>query len=93
MRKRNDELELWYFDGGGVPVYRYNGLAFTGIVEEYDCSILYAEDEYANGFQEGWMRIFHDNSQLQMEVKMHNNLQVFGTYKEYDKNGTLTAQD
>ena len=93
MRKRSEELELWYFDGGGVPVYRYNGLGFTGIVEEYDGSILYSEDEYVNGFQEGWMRIFYYNGQLQMEVKMHNNLQVTGTYKEYDQNGTLTSWD
>ena len=93
IRKRSDELELSYFDGGGVPVYRYNSVPFTGIVEEYENSILYAEDEYVKGFQEGWMKIYHDNGQLQIEVQKHNNTQIAGTYKEYDQNGTLISWD
>jgi len=93
IRKNSNELELWYFDGGGVPVYRYNGTPFTGIVEEYDNGILYAEDEYINGFQEGWMRIYHTNGQLQIKVQKHNNMQVSGTYKEYDQDGILITWD
>lgn len=93
IRKNSEQLELWYFDGGGIPVYRYNGVPFTGIVEEYDNGVLYAEDEYVNGFQEGWMRVYHQNGQLQIEVKKHNNDPIVGTYKEYSENGTLISWD
>lgn len=60
--KKYKDLELWYLDGGGVPVYRYQGIPFTGIVEEYNegDTVLLAENEYLNRFQEGWKRIINN---------------------------------
>lgn len=86
INENNSDLELWYLDGGGVPVYRYQEIPFTGIVEEYNegNTILLAENEYLNRFQEGWIKTYYSNGQLETEYQCHNNETVIGTYKEYN---------
>lgn len=90
LRIKEEELELVKLDAGGVPVYHYQGKPFTGVVLIYeDEGWLAVEEEYGNGFQEGWVRIYHENGQLEQEYKMHNNVQIPGSFKEWDKEGNL----
>lgn len=48
------------------------------------------EEEYENGFQEGWTRYFFENGQLETEFKSHDNQAVENTCKEWDEDGNLT---
>ncbi|MHA3788361.1 toxin-antitoxin system YwqK family antitoxin [Flavobacterium hauense] len=90
VNRNNSELKLWYLDSGGVPVYQYRGEPFTGIIEEYyDNNVLQSEEEYQNGYREGWIRSYYYNGNIDTEYQDHNNITVPGTYKEFDENGNL----
>jgi len=90
IKIQNTELELIKVDGGGSPVYNYKGNPFTGILVGYSKNgHVFVEEEYQNGFQEGWTRFFYENGKVKREYKSHNNLQVEETYKEWDENGNL----
>lgn len=82
-----------FLDGGGEKyIYFYNGKPFTGIAVEYYYevgSVVLGEEEYHNGYQDGWIRYYHRNGKLDTEYKNINNRTVPGTYKEYDENGVL----
>jgi len=86
LRVKDTELELIRFDGGGMPVYNYQGKPFTGVRTVIDKNgKVCVEEEYENGFQEGWTRYFFENGQLETEFKSHNNQVVENTYKEWDE--------
>ncbi len=75
---------------GGVEALLYNGQPFTGIAQFYtEDGILYGEDEYHEGYQEGWKRFYFPNGQLQSEYKTHNNDRISNTWSEFDEDGNI----
>lgn len=89
---KESELTCNRLDGGGVPIYYHNGSPFTGIVlRYYDTGEIFCEEEYKDGYQEGWFRSYHKNGKKYTEYKAHNNVEYDGTYKKWDENGNLTA--
>lgn len=89
VKETDPELLFINLDGGGSPIYKYKGQYFTGIVEDYLDGILNYEAEYENGYLEGWVRCYYPNGVLEEERKMHNNVLITGTYKEFDRDGNL----
>lgn len=90
LRIREEELELVGLDGGGTEILHYKGKPFTGIRLIYeDEGWLSGEIEFQNGYQEGWIREYYKNGQLESEYKMSNNIHIPGTTKSYDENGSL----
>jgi len=86
----DSNLTIPRLDGGGIPIYDYNGTPFTGIVfENYDTGALFKEEEYDKGYQEGWVRYYHKNGKKSEEYKAHNNNVIPNTHKEWDENGNL----
>lgn len=89
-RIKQEDLELTGVDGGGAPMYNYNGKPFTGILLGYEKDgTLAFEEEFENGYQEGWTRYYHPNGKLEQEYKSHNNVTVDGTFKKWDIDGNL----
>lgn len=85
-------LEGDFLDGGGEKfIYFFQGEPFTGIAVEYyeDGVTVFGEEEYHNGYQDGWIRYYYANGQLEKEYQNINNQVVIGTYKRYDQNGVL----
>jgi antitoxin component YwqK of YwqJK toxin-antitoxin module len=75
LRIRSEDLELVGVDGGGVEILHYKGKPFTGICLTYeDAGWLSVEEEFQNGYQEGWVRLYYENGQLEEEYFMHNNI-------------------
>ncbi|HEX2629945.1 MAG TPA: hypothetical protein VHM26_13060 [Chitinophagaceae bacterium] len=89
-RIKYDDLEMTGIDGGGEPTYSYNGIPFTGIMIEDDVDGPF-EQEYENGYLEGWFRSYYKNGNKKEEYKSHNNILVAGTYKSWDEQGNLTG--
>jgi len=90
LKIREEDLEYWYNDPGGIPTYKYNGEPFTGTMLTYeDEGWLSGEDEYENGYQEGWTRIYYRSGQIEEEYKSQNTVTVGGTYKKYDEAGNI----
>jgi antitoxin component YwqK of YwqJK toxin-antitoxin module len=90
LRINRKELELIRLDGGGVPFYHFKGKPFTGIIiDNYDNGNLFKEEEYLEGYQEGWTRYYFENGKIEQEDKSHNNKLIEGTYKEWDEEGNL----
>ncbi len=92
LRVQEEESEIPQLDGGGVPVYNYKGKPFTGVVfkKRQDGSLAW-EQEYQNGFQEGWCRSYHKNGKKAQEYQAHNNLEIDNTFKKWDEDGKLLA--
>ena len=90
IKEGDSKLSIPRLDGGGVPIFNYEGKPFTGIVfeNENDGSLSW-EEEYIDGFQEGWYRSFHKNGKIKQQWKAHNNIIISGTHKEWDENGNL----
>lgn len=89
LRVKEEELELVGLDGGGMGILHYKGKPFTGVSLTYeDEGWLSMEEEYQNGFQEGWIRDYYENGQLKSEYKMHNNTLVSGTSKSFNEDGS-----
>lgn len=90
LKIERKNLILIKLDGGGVPVYSYKDNPFTGIIiDYYKNGKLFKEEEYENGFQEGWIRYYHENGKTDEEYKTHNNIVISGTHKEWDEEGNL----
>ena len=90
IEENDNDLRIPRLDGGGVPIIEYRGTLFTGVVfkKRKDGSLV-SEEEYDNGFQEGWIRYYHKNGKLAQEYKDHNNVELDGTFKKWDENGNL----
>lgn len=90
IQEGNFKLKIERLDGGGMPIYYYEGKPFTGIVfkNREDGSLAW-EEEYIDGFQEGWWRSYYKNGKMNEEYKTHNNNVISGTHKEWDENGNL----
>ena len=66
---KEEDLEFVGIDGGGIPIYNNKGKPFTGIIEDYffDTAILAAETEYIKGYQDGLVRGFYKNGDMEYE--------------------------
>lgn len=90
QRVNYKNLELLFMDAGGSPFYRYQGIPFTGIVEfYYESGIISSEEEYEDGYQQGWVRYYYENGNIESEYKAFDVETVPGTYKRFDENGNL----
>lgn len=90
LRIKEEDLELVGVDSGGSPILYYQRKPFTGICLTYeDAGWLSLEEEYQNGYLEGWTRFYYENGQIEQEYQLHNNVVVAGTLKKYDENGTF----
>lgn len=84
LKVKAEELEPTGIDSGGSAMYNYKGQPFTGIRLLYeDEGWLSLEEEYQNGYLEGWVRSYYKNGKLEEEYQLHNNAVVTGTYKSY----------
>jgi len=87
-----EDLEFSGYDGGGTPIYKYDGNYFTGIIEEYDdAGNLIGETEYRNGYIEGVQREYYASGQLKQEYHEKDNL-LDGMYREWDENGKIISE-
>lgn len=90
LKIKESELICYGLDGGGIPIYHYYDKPFTGIVlRYYDTGELFCEEEYLEGYQEGWFRSYHKNGEKYTEYKAHHNIEYDDTYKKWDENGNL----
>ncbi|MEE4000006.1 hypothetical protein V1T75_06610 [Tenacibaculum sp. FZY0031] len=90
LRIREEDLNLFSMDGGGSPILYYQGKPFTGFCLTYEEEgWLSGEEEYVNGYQEGWVRDYYKNGQLESEYKMSNNKLVPNTSRDFNEDGTL----
>lgn len=79
------KLTIPHLDGGGVPIFNYERKPFTGIVfENEDDGSLSWEEEYIDGFQEGWYKSFHKTEKLNNNGKHI----IPMSFLELTKNGT-----
>ena len=90
IQEGNTKLKIERLDGGGMPIYYYEGKPFTGIVfkNREDASLAW-EEEYLEGLQEGWCYSYYKDGKKAQEYKAHNNIEIDGTFKEWDENGNL----
>jgi antitoxin component YwqK of YwqJK toxin-antitoxin module len=91
-RVNDDDCTFDEIDGGGYAILLHNGEKLTGIsVFYYDTGEVEAEQEYVDGYLEGWFREYYKNGKLKKEYKTHNNVLVAGTYSAFDENGNKIA--
>lgn len=88
VRVSFDDLTLVGFDASGTEMYNYQGLPFTGIIEEYVNSVLISEIEYKNSYREGVCRAYYPNGQMSEEYFLKYN-GLDGSFKTWDSNGHL----
>lgn len=89
LRIKEEDLELVGFDGGGTGILHHKGKPFTGVCLIYeDAGWLSLEKEFQNGYEEGWVRDYYENGQLESEYKMSNNKLVPCTSKDFNEDGT-----
>jgi len=92
MKRINiDECDFDEVDGGGSPIWEYQGKRFTGVLicYEKDGTLSY-EQECQDGYEEGWYRAYHANGKIMQEYNLHNNIVVPGTLKTWDEEGNPT---
>jgi len=83
------EIDKVGVDIGGGPIYHYQGLPFTGILQEsFPDGTLNSEVQCVNGYPEGVEREYYPNGQLREESYIKYNL-PYGIMKEWDENGNL----
>ncbi|WP_412468367.1 toxin-antitoxin system YwqK family antitoxin [Pedobacter sp. KLB.chiD] len=91
MRVNMDDDSIQYagIDEGGGNMWNYNGVPFTGIIEEfYDNGNLVGEIECKNGYTDGLQTEYYENGQINEEYYLKYNRR-YGTYKHWDENGVL----
>ncbi|WP_407500597.1 toxin-antitoxin system YwqK family antitoxin [Elizabethkingia anophelis] len=90
LRVKEEDLEFIDIDGGGTPIYHYQGKPFTGMLLEYYDNILYREIEYINGYEDGVERVFYENGKVKNEFQSKNN-KLNGICKDWDEEGNLIS--
>lgn len=90
LKVKDEDLEFINIDGGGIPIYHYQGKPFTGIVMEYYEDELARELGYVNGFQEGIERAYYDNGKIEYEYHLKDN-KLHGICKDWDEKGNLIS--
>lgn len=90
LRIREEDLEFIDIDGGGIPIYNYQGIPFTGLLLEYYDNTFYREIEYINGYQDGIERVFYENGNIKHEFHSKNN-KLHGICKDWDEQGNLLS--
>ncbi|AYN03385.1 MULTISPECIES: toxin-antitoxin system YwqK family antitoxin [unclassified Flavobacterium] len=85
----DDSIEIKHPDAGGGSTYFYQGVPFTGIIEEFhNNGNLIGEIEVKNGYTDGRIVHYYDNGQLQ-EEKFKKFNRLYNTYKYWDEQGNL----
>ena len=75
-------------DGGGTPIWYYQGKLFTGVILDYEkTGELSLEIDCENGYEDGWCRLYHNNGRLHQEYKMLKKVIQEETSNEWDENG------
>jgi len=90
LKVKEEDLEFIDIDGGGIPIYHYQGKPFTGLMMEYYGKELFRELGYVNGYQEGIERVFYDNGKIKHEFYLKNN-KLHGECKQWDEEGNLIS--
>lgn len=92
LRVKDEDLEFIGIDGGGIPIYHYQGKPFTGIIVDYftGSNIVAGETEYINGYRDGVDREYYENGKIQYEFNSKNN-KLHGICKDWDENGNLLS--
>lgn len=90
LRVKEEDLEFVDIDGGGTPIYHYQGKSFTGMLLEYYDSILYREIEYINGYEDGVEKVFYESGKIKHEFHSKNN-KLDGICKDWDEEGNLIS--
>ena len=92
LRVKDEDLEFIDIDGGGIPIYHYQGKPFTGIIVDYffGTNIIAGETEYINGYQEGVDRVYYENGKIEYECFKKDN-KLHGIYRDWDKEGNLIS--
>jgi antitoxin component YwqK of YwqJK toxin-antitoxin module len=92
LKVKEEDLEFIDIDGGGIPIYHYQGKPFTGIIIDYflDTNVVAGETEYINGYQEGVERVYYDNGKLKHEFHLKDN-KLHGVCKDWDEKGNLIS--
>ena len=91
LRIKEEDLEFVNIDGGGIPIYNYQGKPFTGILLEYYDDILYREIEYIHGYQDGIEISYNESGQIEYKYYLKNN-KLHGVCKNWDEQGNLTSE-
>lgn len=94
IKIKEERLEFVDLDGGGRPIYKYNGKPFTGFIIEYfpqNLEVIESEIEYQNGYQDGYEREFYENGKLKNEFHCKNNM-LDGVSKRWDEEGNLISE-
>lgn len=92
LKVKDEDLEFVGIDGGGIPIYNYQGKPFTGIIVDYffGTDIVAGETEYTNGYQDGIVKNYYENGNLEYECYKKNN-KLHGTYRDWDEQGNLLS--
>lgn len=92
IKVKEEELEFVGIDGGGIPIYNYQGNPFTGIIVDYffGTNIIAGETEYINGYQDGVEREYYENGNIKNEIHSRNN-KLHGNCKRWDEQGNLLS--
>lgn len=92
IKVKEEELEFIDIDGGGIPIYHYQGNPFTGVVVDYffGTNKIAGETEYVNGYQEGVERNYYENGNIEYECYKKNN-KLHGIYRDWDQQGNLLS--
>ena len=92
IRVQFADLELVGFDAGGTEIFNYQGSPFTGILETVTNGVVYAEEEFRNGYKEGIQRrFFFPSGSLKEEYGLKDN-DLNGIAKRFDESGNLIEQ-
>lgn len=85
----DDDLQYKSIDAGGGNRYDYQGLPFTGIIEEFhENGILIGETECKNGYTDGLQRLYYENGQMEREYYIKYN-RCYKSYKSWTKTGSI----
>ena len=91
LKVKREDLEFVDIDGGGIPIYNYQGKPFTGILLEYYNDLVSRELEYINGYQDGIETSYYETGRIEYQYHSKNNM-LHGVCKEWDENGSLTSE-
>lgn len=85
----DDNLDYAGIDEGGGNMWNYNGIPFTGIIEEfYDNGNLVGETECKSGYTDGLQTEYYESGQISEEYFLKYN-RNYSTSKKWNEAGQL----
>jgi antitoxin component YwqK of YwqJK toxin-antitoxin module len=92
LRVEYDDLEIVGIDAGGGEIMNYQGILFSGIIEEKLNGVLVSEEEFTNGHRGGVQKLYYyPSGQIKQEYTIQFN-KMEGVFTEWDVNGNITSQ-